>query len=478
MNRLSDMSRQRSKAQIEQPEYTIVPKGIFAVFLAFVVFLYLQGGFRVPALGAIRFEALVAVVLLVTALTIRKPEPVRLRRRTPPSSIITWIIALFVLMLVHVLISADTALSWNIFVDRVFKFALFGFLITSFVTNPVALKLFTTTYLLAFLKMTQEGILGYFTGSLVWENQGTPRLHGSTPSYFHPNSFAGTQLGTLPIIFAMWKASPIWGKSILAGQTAGVILVALFTGSRTGYVAAGIWAAYLVYRAKSKFKTLVLAAAIGLVVIPLIPTDYIDRFDTIFSQQDKEGASIDMRKEIYTDAWSIFVAHPFGIGVGAFPVVREREFGRSQDTHNLYLEIGTNLGFPGVIVFLGFVISMIRNLRRIETKAAACCVRIEKKYSNEQLTTNPKISSHIQDLQLLQAISSGLVGFLLIRLALGLFGHDLYEIYWWFAAGLALALDKIFNVAEQKTIWLEIEEPHGVTPKLTLVEPAIRTIHS
>jgi hypothetical protein len=35
------------------------------------------------------------------------------------------------------------------------------------------------------------------------------------------------------------------------------------------------------------------------------------------------------------------------------------------------------------------------------------------------------------------------VGFLLLRLILGLFGMDTYEIYWWFVLGLTLAVNKL-----------------------------------
>jgi len=33
--------------------------------------------------------------------------------------------------------------------------------------------------------------------------------------------------------------------------------------------------------------------------------------------------------------------------------------------------------------------------------------------------------------------------FIIIRLGLGLFGMDLYEIYWWFILGLAISLNNI-----------------------------------
>ena len=40
----------------------------------------------------------------------------------------------------------------------------------------------------------------------------------------------------------------------------------------------------------------------------------------------------------------------------------------------------------------------------------------------------------------LLAVARAAQAYLLARLVLGLFGHDLYEIYWWFVTGLALSL--------------------------------------
>jgi hypothetical protein len=38
-------------------------------------------------------------------------------------------------------------------------------------------------------------------------------------------------------------------------------------------------------------------------------------------------------------------------------------------------------------------------------------------------------------------------------LALGLFGHDLFEIYWWFTIGFAVAIARMMSVALRRTDW-------------------------
>jgi putative inorganic carbon (HCO3(-)) transporter len=48
-------------------------------------------------------------------------------------------------------------------------------------------------------------------------------------------------------------------------------------------------------------------------------------------------------------------------------------------------------------------------------------------------------------------VSKAVYFFIAVRLFLGLFGMDLYEIYWWFSSGLAISLFNINKYSEIKT---------------------------
>ena len=61
------------------------------------------------------------------------------------------------------------------------------------------------------------------------------------------------------------------------------------------------------------------------------------------------------------------------------------------------------------------------------------------------------LTNHIRDLKLIHGTALATSLFLITRLMLGLFGMDLYEIYWWFALGLTTALYNIDTVARKKT---------------------------
>ena len=452
----------RSQAAVRAATKTFWPKPleypapygpIFLLFLGYVLFFYLQGGYRFEFLGRIRFELIAGVLLLIgSLLTLSAP---RTKSRYPRSNIIGWVYAMVAMAGVMTVLSYSTAISWPVFLDRVVKFSTMTLFIGALVTTPDRLRWFLGAYLLAFLKMAQEGVLGLITGSLVWQNQGTMRLHGATPNYAHPNSFSGTQLVTLPFLRFLAPLAPKYLQWVLIAQAVGAIFVVVTTGSRTGYVALALWLFFLWAQSNAKFKSIFLSAIAAFAILPFIPTDYINRFETIFTQKDEEGASIDMRKEILRDAWAILAEYPLGVGVGAFSPVRQKKFGRTQHTHNLYLEVACDMGIQGLAVFLGFVLAMITSARRTSAQAdrqmAQLPAQARAPPSDEH---SAAIESHRADLKLIKATAQAVLSFLVIRLGLGLFGHDFYEIYWWFAAGLLIALHRMLGKAEERTQFL------------------------
>ena len=145
------------------------------------------------------------------------------------------------------------------------------------------------------------------------------------------------------------------------------------------------------------------------------------------------------------------MSNPLGVGIGAFPKVRNERFGRSQDTHNLYLEVATNIGIHGFFVFFGLLsymyVILIRIYKNIEYQL----------YYLYDLNSSDAIKYHIQDLRFMKAIVIAISLFIGVRLALGMFGMDLYEIYWWFALGTSVAIYNINNQAKEITNMLSLE---------------------
>jgi putative inorganic carbon (HCO3(-)) transporter len=430
------------------PSYPSANHLAFPLFLFYVVYWYLQGGYRFPVLGQMRFEFLLAAILSAIAL------PTYLgKARKARTSLYAWAAVLIGLMAVMTIFSVAPSVSLETFVDRVLKFSLQALFIAAFVRSPAQLKWYMAAFLVAFLKMGQEGFFGTLGGSMTWMNQGIPRLHGATPVYFHPNAFAGSQLASIPFLFFFFPLAPRWLRVVMIVQATFAAFVIVFSGSRAGYVGAVGGLGALLVLSQNKKKALVWALIIGATALPFIPDSYVRRAGTIFTQEEIAGHSMDARTRIIADAWAVFLTQPFGIGVKAFPTVREWRFGRTQDTHNLYLEVATNLGIQGLFVFGGFIVALWRTLACLGKNLDAQIDSMRQGHSQglgHEGTADP-IAQHLNDLRMMRATVAAAMGFLIIRGILGLFGHNFYEIYWWFLLGLTIAILNMNLVAAERT---------------------------
>lgn len=413
-------------SEIHTVSYPVIAKPILLLFSGYVFIWYLQIGYRIEALGAVRFEFLYASLLTVIAMLFTP-------KIDSDCPLIPYIVLYFFTILAQIPFSHDLNTSWEVFINRIIKFAFLSFFIVAFVRSPKHLKYFLAAFLLACLKMGQEGLVGKISGSLIWENQGIMRLHGSTPMYAGPNSFAGMALGTLPFVYYMWPFANRYVKLILFSIAILSLNIIVYSGSRTGYVGLFVFITYMIINSDKKKKLISRLALLAAVIIPLLSTDYIGRFDSIFTGKDKEGQSIEERIQILNDAWQIFKENPLGVGVAAFPKVRMERFGRFQDTHNLYFQIATNLGIQGLIIASMLIYKLLRMLKEIRIFSQTNLLRFS-------VTDGRFHEALCDDLKFMEACALATSSFIIVRLALGLFGMDLYEIYWWFSIGITIAL--------------------------------------
>lgn len=454
-------------ATAKSNDYVKIPEFILLTLGAYVVTRYIQLGNRIDILATIRIELLLGLFLLVLCLIVPKQK-----LATKPN-IAPYVTFLYIVVLISIVNSVNIGQSWSTFWDRVFKFSLFALFISCLVTSPKGLKYFMAAFFLACGKIIQEGVIGWWSGSLVWENQGVPRLHGSVPIYVHPNSLAGLAVGLLPFLafsFMYFKQRLL--KIGVAGFIACSLLVILFTGSRTAYLAVFGLIFYAFSKSNKKIKYTLYALIVGAIAINFIPDHYVNRFASSFGvstgEEEYTGGESSRQKriEILEDAVVIFIQNPLGVGIGGFPEVRREMFGRKQDTHNLYLEILTNMGVLGGVAFTLFIVVLMRRLISTRNSAQEQRQKIYKACGGE---LNEEASKQVDDLTLIEYMARSVEMFLIARLFLGFFGMDFYEIYWWFALGLTSALFKINQVAERKTETLlkgsTIDSASGEQPK-------------
>ena len=160
----------------------------------------------------------------------------------------------------------------------------------------------------------------------------------------------------------------------------GVIVTTLLgivkTGSRAGFVTLAAVGLYVLwrYRSRALVPGLLSIAAIALLVRVYAPADYWDRMSTIFSDEQSENVTEYDAGGLYTARWTVWVAglklilsNPIlGVGAGAYEVgegLSHQGAGKWSAAHNSFIQVGAELGVPGLVAFVWFVARGFTNSR-------------------------------------------------------------------------------------------------------------------
>jgi putative inorganic carbon (HCO3(-)) transporter len=198
--------------------------------------------------------------------------------------------------------------------------------------------------------------------------QSIPRLISAfwNPRGFHPNIVGGFLAMSVPVTAAYAWAGRGWARRLLFGLLlAGEVFVLILTQSRGGILGFGVALLVVAVGRDRRWAWLALALAVvavaGMALYGLQPT-----LDLVMGG----GAgglvrSAESRLELYSRGIYMLQDFPFtGIGLGMFPRVLpilyplflvdpSTEFGH---VHNIYLQMGIDHGFPGLVAFLALVI--------------------------------------------------------------------------------------------------------------------------
>jgi len=445
-------------------EYPTVSMPLMVLFNVLIVSWWLEVGIRMSFFAAIRWEFLLAATASVCALVRRTSQPRALpgAKATGNSDVMRWMVLFVVVQIINLPLAVDFDVAWNAVLNRVIKYAILGWLVSEYVVSPLTLRLYLFSSLAAFLKVGQEGFLGKITGGMVWENQGIMRLHGPPGTMFsHPNSLSGKVVSAIPFLWYLYPTLRTrWARWLVLLQVIFSINIIVFAASRTGYLTFIVGVMFIIMLSNGNKSRLLLYACIAaLVAVVAIPQEYQERFMSSFTGKEAEGHSSDARKGLFFDSVNVFLNHPLGIGAECFAVVQARAGRNPQPTHNLYTQVLAETGIQGLICFIGLVAVVLRKALRVRQRFTGLLGRLEAHRSRAPPTQLASLNEEIRASRMMLGTATALVVFLLMRLTLGVFGHDLFEIYWWFAAGLVMALHNLLGTAEQRCRELTGDDP-------------------
>jgi putative inorganic carbon (HCO3(-)) transporter len=347
------------------------------LYLLFIISWFLQSGRRYPMLGAIRFDLL--LVIAISILCLLSPP---LRPAAGTATPRRWTSRRFVFILVGYAVLTLPLVEWpgsvlKAGLPEFFKAVVFCLFTGTLVRNKRGL-----TYLLMvfvgcqafrvleplYLHVT-EGYWGSFASMANWEFMN--RLAGAPFDIINPNGLAFVIITTLAFCHFLCPLSKMGLLAYLAFLPLALWALTL-TASRTGMLAlilvlGGIW-----WKTRRKVLMLIVVAVTVFGVVPLLSDDLADRYESMFSSDTKNAGSVTDRTAGIKSGLIVATRRPlFGHGLGTSSEANANFGIEAQPTHNLYVEVAQELGFLGVPVFIGFIVTLARELMAARARCRA-----------------------------------------------------------------------------------------------------------
>ena len=176
--------------------------------------------------------------------------------------------------------------------------------------------------------------------------------------------FAGIDNNGMAMIFAMivpmaiglGAAEKKWRWKALAWWSIPMNIHAVeFSQSRTGML--GLWASvpFIAWLMPNKLKSIAMLVIVIIGGLAMAGPSVQKRFSSIFLDKDVRDASANSRYTTWAAGWKCMKDHPLhGVGPRCFNAVA-KQYGltKGKSIHNLFLQVGADLGFPGMAILVG-----------------------------------------------------------------------------------------------------------------------------
>ena len=266
------------------------------------------------------------------------------------------ILLLLLLCLMSVPFALDKWRAWNGFVDYLKVIIIFLVLVNVLRTEK-QLKALLFLVLVATCILSFNAINDYRLGNLELRGQ---RVKGAIGNLFdNPNDLALHFVSFFPIVIGLAAGTRRFiARIIYIGVALSILGGTVATFSRGGFLGLIFVIGALVWRFGRRNRTLVVVAAVMLFLsfLVLAPGAYRQRVTTM-EDPSAETRKGDLKRSVY-----LAVRNPLvGVGMDNFVLYSDRELA----THNSYTQVGAELGIPAAVVYVLFLITAIKRLRRI-----------------------------------------------------------------------------------------------------------------
>jgi putative inorganic carbon (hco3(-)) transporter len=402
----------------------------FYLFCVFIVSYFGRFTRRVPVLGAIHLDFLLAAATLAAIVVAGRTvgATVDSRQRMDPVAKRLWIVFAYIIVTLP-FVEWPGSVAHNL--ETWGKSVCFFLFVVATVDTTRKLHVLLAVYVSTQIWRALEplymhvrfGYWGDFTSLGNWEFM--DRLSGSPYDIINPNGLGFVIIMALPLLHFLVKPDTTV-RRIAWFAIAGAMCYALvLSASRSSFLAFVFMCVLAIWRSKHRAAWLtagVLGAVIGLALMTDLQRE---RYVSIFSHKAKGGDTAELRITGVIGDFKVSLRRPFfGHGLGTSQEANAHFRGAEMLSHDLYTETAEELGYIGLVLVLNLIWSFLRacwTTQRIVSSVAA---------------TDPRA-------KFLRSVANSLVIIVAVDLFYSFAAYGLSEPYWYFIGGISVVTARL-----------------------------------
>jgi putative inorganic carbon (hco3(-)) transporter len=402
----------------------------FYLFCAFIVSYFGRLARRVPLLGSVHFDLiLAAITMLAIVLASRRKAPQRFRlAQLDPVAKRLWILLAYIIVTVPFVEWPGSAVR-NL--EPFTKSLCFFFFVLATVDTTQKLRTLLAVYTATQVWRVVEplymhltaGYWGDFTSLGNWQYM--DRLSGSPYDIINPNGLGFVVIMTLPMLHFLIKPNTAVRRALWIAVAIAMCYALVLSASRSGFLALVFLCLFAIWRSKHRAAWLTLGIVGALLAVALMTNLQRERYISIFSHTAPGGATAEARiNGVFGDFYVTLHRPIFGHGIGTSQEANANFRGVDLPSHDLYTETAEELGYVGLVLVLALIWSFLR----------ACFIA-------QQVVR--AASSQDPRLQFLHTVASSLVVVVAVDLFFSFAAYGLSEPYWYFIGGLSVVTARL-----------------------------------
>jgi putative inorganic carbon (hco3(-)) transporter len=403
----------------------------FYLFCAFIISYFVRFTARIPVLGALHFDFVLAGITLVAIVFAGRQarSGVAVQTQMDPVAKRLWILLAYIIVTIPFVEWPGSVLH-NL--ESYAKSVCFFFFVVATVDTTRKLRTLLAVYAATQLWRVLEplymhltsGYWGDYTSLGNWEYM--DRLSGSPYDIINPNGLGFVVIMTLPMLQFLIKPDTPVRRIVWAAIACAMCYALVLSASRSGFLALVFLCLFVIWRSKHRAAWLAVAVLVATLALALMTDLQRERYVSIFSHQAKGAQTAEDRiNGVFAD-FRVSLRRPFfGHGLGTSREANANFRGHGdQPSHDLYTETAEELGYIGLVMLLALIWSFLRACRTAQQVVSAIPTTDER-------------------LKFLHSVAVSLVVVVAVDLFNSFAAYGLSEPYWYFIGGLSVVTARL-----------------------------------